>query len=176
MNFRKQFEQEIDEVIAQINKNNIGNDETKIVIYEANGMTVSTMIQTSNYEIYLDLLTEANYMQVGYKDPTIGKEQEYIFTYQKTPQKTSAIFHLKKDGKTKQYSLESNEKADGNQYTKNTVMKYEDEKNKVEVVSDKEANLVNSFEEEITFQDENSINLSKVEAEQAKEVIEREDL
>lgn len=173
--FRKQFEQKIEENIAQINKTNIGNDETKIIVYETNGTTVSTMIQTSNYEMYIDLLAEpeGSYMQIGYKDNITGKEQENIFTYQNMPQKTSVILDNKKDGKTTQYSLESDEKAEGNHYTKNIVIKYQDEKNRVEVVSDKEIDLVNSFEQETVLNDENSINLSQIEAEQAKEVIEK---
>lgn len=173
--FRKQFEQDIDEYIAQINKNNIGNDETKIVIYEVNGTTVSSRIQTSNYEIYMDILaqTEENYLQIGYKDHTTGKEQEHILTYQKTLQKTSIILNQKKEGKTVQYSIESDEKAEGNLYTKNTVTKYQDEKNRVEIISDKEIGLVNGFEKQTVFDNENSIHLNRAEAEQATEAIQK---
>ena len=171
--FKEQFIQQIEDHITQINRNNIGIDETKIIVYEANGITVSTMIQTSEYEIYMDLITnpEENYMQIAYKDNTQGKEQENTVTYQKTTQKMSIVFDDKKDGKTKQYSLESDEKAEGNHYTKNTLAKYQDETNRVEIVSDKEIELVNSFSQEVALDEENAINLSKIEGEQAKEII-----
>ena len=54
---RQIFLDEIDNTIAQINQNNIGQDETKIIVYENMKNTVRTSIQTSDYEISLDFLS-----------------------------------------------------------------------------------------------------------------------
>ncbi len=169
---RKQFETKIEETITQINKNNIGNDETKIIVYENNQTTISTIIQTPEYEIHVDILPnqEQKYLQIAYQE---GEKQKTTLTYAKSEQGATITLHNTENGKSKTYCILVDEQQQGDHYTKNTVAKYEDEKNRVEIVSDKQINIVNNLEKIEGINNENAINLNQAEEAQINEVVEK---
>lgn len=175
MNLREQFLEKIETLITDITKNNIGQDEAKIVVYENNQTTISTRITSQDYEIYIDLLSyqAEDYIQLSYKGTISGKEQEQVITYKNTNEETSASFKNTKNGKTMEYSLVFSNKIDGNNCTRNIVAKYEDDSNRVEAIIEQKIDIVDSFENEETLNDENAINLSNLEAEQVKAVLDR---
>lgn len=175
MNLREQFLEKIETLITDITKNNIGQDEAKIVVYENNQTTISTRITSQDYEIYIDLLSyqAEDYIQLSYKGTISGKEQEQVITYKNTNEETSASFKNTKNGKTMEYSLVFSNKIDGNNCTRNIVAKYEDDSNRVEATIEQKIDIVDSFENEETLNDENAINLSNLEAEQVKAVLDR---
>ena len=141
MNLREQFISEIEELITDITKNNIGQDETKIIVYENNRTTIKTTIQHPDYEISIELLSNAteDYIQVTYKDVVFEKEQ--VITYKKENEETSAILKHIEEGKTVEYSLVINEKIEGNNCTKEIVAKYEDDSNRVEATIEQKINI-----------------------------------
>ena len=53
---KESFAEEIDLQIEKINKTNIGNQETKIIVYENSGKTIRTAIQGKDYEINFDYI------------------------------------------------------------------------------------------------------------------------
>ena len=55
---KESFAEEIDLQIEKINKTNIGNQETKIIVYENSGKTIRTAIQGKDYEINFDLFKD----------------------------------------------------------------------------------------------------------------------
>jgi hypothetical protein len=171
INLREEFTSKVETVIKKITKNNIGQDEIKIIVYENNQKTVRTIIQHPDYEIYIDLLSSQtnNYIQVSYKSGTSTKEQ--VFTYKNTNEETSIVFKTVKDEATTEYNLEINEKVDDSNYIKNIVAKYEDESNRVEATIEQEVNIVSNFENEITLDNKNSVNLSDLEAEQVQAIL-----
>lgn len=174
MNLREKFVEKIEDLITDITRNNIGQDEAKIIVYENNKTTISTMIQTPDYEIYIDLLSyQEDYIQISYKNNISGKEQEQLLTYKKTNEETSISLKNKKDEKTTEYSLTVSQKIDGNNCTKNIIAKYEDNLNRVEAIIEQKINVVNSFENQEVLNDDNAINLSRLEEEQVKNVLER---
>lgn len=166
-NLREEFVKEIEELIANITKNNIGKDETKIIVYENNQTTIRTVVQHPDYEIRIDSLED--YIQISYQNTTAKNEK--IFTYKKETEGISIDFTNTRDGETKQYNIESGEKVEGNHCSKNTVIQYEDSSNRIEVTIEQEINIVNSFESEIILNEENSVNLSKLEQEQVQEIL-----
>ncbi len=173
-NLREEFIKGIEELISNITKNNIGSEETKITVYENNRTTVSTMVQTPDYEVYIDLLDyeEEEYIQFSYKD--LATEQEQIITYKRNNQETSLVYQNKEGENVTEYSFAMKGEVDGNSSgMKNIVAKYEDNKNRVQAIVDQEINIVTDFEEPVTLDEENSINLSKLEEEQVKEVMNR---
>ncbi len=171
---REKFIKKIEDWISKITKNNIGQEEAKVIVYESNGRTVSTSVQNPDYEIYIDLLccqSEEYYIQMSYKD--IISEKEKLFTLKKKKEETKISLKDTKSGNITEYNVIANQKIEGNNGVKNIVAKYEDETNRVEATIEQEINIVNSFENEVILTDENSINLSKLQEEQVKAVLDR---
>lgn len=175
MKLRENFIKKIENLITDITRNNIGQDESKIVVYENNQTTISTSIQNPDYEMYIDLVSyqAEDYMQISYKDTTSGKEQEQLLTYKKQNEETSVSLRNTKSGKTTEYSLIMNEKIDGNNCRKNIVAKYEDDSNRVEATMEQKINIVNNLEDEVALTNENAINLSDLGVQQVKAVLDR---
>lgn len=175
MNLREEFLGKVDTLISDITRNNIGQDEAKITVYENNQTTVSTMIQSPDYEIYMDLLSlqAEDYLQISFKNNISGKEEEQVLTYKKTEEETSTSLKNTKDGETMEYSLVVSDKIDGNNCTKNIVAKYEDDSNRVEATIEEKINIVDSFENEVILDKDNSVNLSELEADQVKAILDR---
>lgn len=173
INLREQFVKKLEDLITDITKNNIGKDETKIIVYESNQTTIRTVIQHADYEIKIDILPSQaeDYIQISYQN--IISELEKVLTYEKTSEETSIVFTNKKDGKTIEYSFIVNEKAEGNHCEKNVVANYEDDSNRVATTIEQNINIVNSFENEVVLKDEDAINLSELETEQLQAIIER---
>ena len=170
---REQFIQKIESITQNIVKNNIGQDECKIIVYEDNEKTVKTTIQTTEYELNLELLptSKERYIRIYNKDITNKKENIYI--YRKNSEETSFVIRNIENGKTKEYSFTINENIDGNNCNKNIIAKYQDNENTIEAKMEQEIEIVEEFEYDIVLNTENSINLSELETEQVQQVIER---
>lgn len=167
---REKFVMKIESLITEISRNNIGNDKVKVIVYEDNQTTIRTFIQHPDYEIKIDLLASDadDYIQMSYQN-TINKEEKGL-TYKKNKGETSVVFTHVKNGETTQYSLLANEKVEGNHCSKGMVIKYEQDSHRLEMKWEKEIDVVDNFDNEITMNAENSANLSQMEAEQVQAI------
>ena len=168
---RDKFITEIDNIINQINQSNIGQDETRIIVYENMKNTVRTAIQTPEYEINLDYLatTEEEFMQ--YQMLTSDNESEQIINIKKTNSNVVINLENTKGGDTGVVTLKHNKEVNGNMMDKNLSIQYEDSENRVEAIISQEIQTVNQFENEITLGEDNSINLSTLEEEQLQSLL-----
>lgn len=173
MNLREEFIQKIDSLMSDITRNNIGQEQAKITVYENYHTTVRTVIQNPEYEITIDLLSlsEENYVQFSYQDEKNKKKQ--VVTYKKTGRQTSIDFERTEKEQTKKYQLVNNQKVNGNQCEKNKAFLYEDDSNKVEASIKQEINIVDIAEEDVIQKEENFINLSELEEEQLQTILEQ---
>ena len=55
-NLKEELIKKIDLTIQKIKQNNIGVDETKIIVYESNGITLRTRVETKDYQTNIDYL------------------------------------------------------------------------------------------------------------------------
>ncbi len=174
-NLREVFAKEIEEQITEITRNNIGQEEVKIIVYENYHNTVRVMVQNPEYEITIDLLsmTSENYIQISNQDKTTEKEQKQVISYKKTEEGKSIIFENTKNGKTTEYSLSIGEKINGDNCAKTIIAKYEDDSSKVEATIQQEINIVTNLEKEVSFNNENLINLSELEEQQTQSLLEQ---
>lgn len=172
MNLREEFIQKIDSLISDITRNNIGQEQAKITVYENYHTTVRTVIQNPEYEITIDLLSlsEENYVQFSYQDEKNKKKQ--VVTYKKTGRQTSIDFEKTEKEQTKKYQLVNNQKVNGNQCEKNKTFLYEDDSNKVEATIKQEINIINFVEEDV-IPKEDYINLSDLSEEELQAILEQ---
>lgn len=174
-NMRNQFQKNIEELIADITKNNIGKEEAKIIVYESNQVTVKTTIQNPNYEIDLEVLSypSQDFVQVSYKNTTAGKEQDKDVIYRKSDEEANVYVKNNQNGKIQEYSILTSEKIENNSCDRNITVKCEDESNRVEANITQRINIVNQFEKQVVLDSQNSINLNELEEEEVKTVLDR---
>lgn len=91
---KAQFIEKINQKITEITKNNIGSEKTNIIVYESNRTTVKTIIETPDYEISMELLSndKEKYVKVSYKDTTSSKDKGQAIELRKTTKETSANY------------------------------------------------------------------------------------
>ncbi len=168
---REYFIQNIDKMITDIMRNNIGQEEMKIIVYENYHITRRTVIQGTDYKITLDLLPEENYLQFTWQDTKNNKE--IVVTYQE--QANEKEFHIRntEEEKTTEYSLRINEKGTGTENLKTIVGQYEDEFNRLTATIEQEIHLVDNFSDEFKLAEEEKINLSDLEKEQSQSILEQ---
>ena len=70
---KNDFTQKIDLTIGRIRQTNIGTEETKIIVYENSGKTISTSIQTQEYQINLNCLNGYNELVFNENDTVTYK-------------------------------------------------------------------------------------------------------
>lgn len=118
---KEQFIEKIEELISKITRNNIGQEEAKIIVYENYHHTVRTKIEIPEYEITIDQVIgeDENYAKVSFKD--IENKKEKAFDYRKTNQKLSLYLENTDDEDVTKYSLEMYEKVNGKKCTKNII-------------------------------------------------------
>ncbi len=166
---REQFVQEIEKIINQITKNNIGQEESKIIVYENKGTTLKITIQNPDYEINIDTLSLQNekYTQVSYHDT----KKEQLLICKSNNEETNINLKNIENEKTTEYNLLIEEKINGNNGIKNVTATYENNTSLVEATIQQEINSVNQFTEEMVLKKENAINLSELEEESLQSIV-----
>lgn len=170
---REKFVEEIEDKIEEINSNNIGQDETRVEVYENNKATIRTSIITNEYRINYDWLQEENnkYAQISIEDTTTDKENKQSITIKKENENIKIEFEEKSEENTKTISFEENKKVNEEKQEKSIKIKYEDSNNKVELNAEQKNSIVEKFEKELTLNDENSVKLNQLEEQELKEIM-----
>ena len=75
INLKEELTNAIDLRIRRINQSNIGTDETRIIVYESDGQTLRTRIETQDYQINLDYvqLVNGNFAELLIEDEETEK-------------------------------------------------------------------------------------------------------
>lgn len=172
-NLRKQFIEKIEEVISEITKNNIGQETVKIIVYENNRTTVKTVIQHTDYEINIDTLPlqTQNYLQITYQK--IKEEKEMQLTYKKEKEETNFVLKNKEKEEVKQYDFQMTNEVKENSCQKTILAKYEDNQNRIEAKAEQNMEIVNDWQNQVFFEKQNTVDLSQLEEDTLKAVIEQ---
>ncbi len=170
-NLKDEFISDIENTIDEINKNNIGQDETKIIVYENQKNTVRTEIKTTDYEISLDCLKEedGNYMQLDVNK----KDKEEKITLKNAANELNLEISDTEGTNTKTTRLTQKTKVDGEKCSRNSIATYNDESNKIEATIQENMQVVNEFEEAISLDNTNSIKLNDLEGEELGGILDK---
>lgn len=168
---RENFVTEIDNIIRQINQSNIGQDETKIVVYENMKNTVRTAIQTPEYEINFDYLSTSEEKFMQFQKVAVDNENEQIVNLKKTSNNIEVNLENTEDGDTRSITLKQSKEINGNMMNKNLTIQSGTLDNKVEAIISQKIQTVNQFENEVVLGEDNSINLSALDAEQLQSLL-----
>lgn len=170
-NLKDEFISDIENTIDEINKNNIGQDETKIIVYENQKNTVRTEIKTTDYEISLDCLKEedGNYMQLDVNK----KDKEEKITLKNATNELNLEISDTEGTNTKTTRLTQKTKAEGEKCSRNSIATYNDGSNKVEATIQENMQVVNEFEEAVSLDNTNSIKLNDLEGEELGGILDK---
>lgn len=170
LNLKEKFIENIDSTIEKINKTNIGSQETKIIVYENEGKTIRMAVQGKDYEINFDFLQEQ-------------EENEFVITIKKEDIETQKLEINKNNEGLKIYiqnndtdnpikiSFEQNKNETNTNSSNDSSIKYEIKNSKIEVNIKQKTNIVDNFENQNVLNDQNSIELNKLEKEQLNAVL-----
>lgn len=170
LNLKEKFIENIDSTIEKINKTNIGSQETKIIVYENEGKTIRMTVQGKDYEINFDFLQEQ-------------EENEFVITIKKEDIETQKLEINKNNEGLKIYiqnnntdnpikiSFEQNKNETNTNSSNDSSIKYEIKNSKIEVNIKQKTDIVDNFENQNVLNDQNSIELNKLEKEQLNAVL-----
>ena len=169
---RNKFINNIEDKIKDIQNNNIGSDEVKIIVYENKGTTVRVAIEKTTEKILLDLYggtsVKLDISKIGYETT------EKVFTIEKTThsneQKALIEYENKKNDEIlNSLKLEYNQTLENDKITKNTEIAIT--KDKYKGIFDIEDNIkiVDNFENKITL--DNDLEINKLQDEQKNIII-----
>ena len=167
---KESFAEEIDLQIEKINKTNIGNQETKIIVYENSGKTIRTAIQGKDYEINFDYINTQDEKNI---ELIVKKDEIETYNIKLKKDKDGIKLDIYSNDETNpiKISLEQNKNESDKKCSNNINLKYENANSKLEVSAEQEINIVDNFENENTLNDQNSILLNGLEKEQLQAVL-----
>ena len=163
------YTSKIEEIIEKINRTNIGNEEVTITVYENKGVTVKTEIKTTDYEINFEhlVINDEEFSNIIFKEKEAETKNIKLIKKQNSLELT-----IKNDIESdkKIITVERNNDIKGNKFNKDINIKYEDDRNKIEINYIEEFNILNELHNIQEFNSNNSIKLNELESEQLSEL------
>ena len=169
-NLKDEFVEEIEYVIEEIKRNNIGTEEARIIVYVNQGKTIRTTIQGVDYQINLDFIkTEHETFAEINLNKNENKVQRISIT--KNDKKINFNIESKENNIPIVISFDEDNHIEDKKCKKNINIKYEDETNKLESNIIINTNIVENFENSIVFDNENSIRLNELNADELNAIL-----
>lgn len=168
INIKEKIQQKIESTIQNINQNNIGSEQTKITVYEVNGKTIKTEIQGDSYKISLDCI-ENNEKYFNAKITKSDKTEESV-TITGTNDKVNIGVNKSTEDVTKQLNFERTVEVNDSKETVKNTLAYEDNTKKAELVVNQNIEKTTDIKEKVEFNNDNSVNLTTLDQDQAKNI------
>lgn len=164
---KNEFTQKIDLTIGRIRQTNIGTEETKIIVYENSGKTISTSIQTQEYQINLNCLNGYNELVFNENDTVT-----YKITIENVDNKLAINIENNKNQKNSlsiERTYEENDKKKDESYK----VLYEIDDRRLEANINKTIEIAPIMENAQVFNNDNAVVLNNLEDSMMKEIINR---
>ena len=173
-NIKDKFVTNIENIIKDINKNNIGQDETKVTVYENMKKTVRTEIVTNEYTLTLDsFVSDDNNMYLKYNYKHIAQEKENIMILDTNGYTTKLEYSKNISGDVERVTLSKKDNIDASTAKREIIVTYEDDDNRVSANITENVKVINEIKEYKKLTDENSIDLTKLNNEQVKSIVDK---
>ncbi len=167
IDFKNDLIEKIDLTIQKIRQTNIGTDETKIVVYENNGETISTCIQTQEYQINLNCLNGYNELVFIENNTEIHK-----ITIENIDNKI-VINNENNEDQESSFTIEKTQEENDKKREDSYKVLYELDNKKIEININRITEMAPIMENAQVFNNDNAIILNKLEDSIMKEIINR---
>ena len=161
-NLKEELIKNIDLTIQKIKQNNIGVDETKIIVYESNGITLRTRVETKDYQTNIDYL-ELN----GTYFAEILVSNEKVEKYKVTLNYSSnnLLFRIQDNSKTASLEFTRIDEVKENSANRQYNLSYSIDDKKIVANIKEEIELSENIENIQKFTEENSVNANSLDDE-----------
>lgn len=166
------YTNEIEEIIEKIKRSNIGNEEVNIRVYENKGNTIKTEIQSPDYEINFERLkmNEQEYANIEFKE----KDNEILkIELNKKENNLKIIIKDNMNQNQKIITIENNQNIQERRHDKDLNIKFEDDKNKLDINYIEKINLIDEIENNKIIDDNDSVKLNELESEQLSIILKK---
>ncbi|MCF0126462.1 MAG: hypothetical protein HUJ68_12060 [Clostridia bacterium] len=150
ISLKDEFNQNIEDLIEEINKNNIGSEEICISIYEYKGETIGISIPLMDKQIDLKCYTKDGYSN---SEISITSQNNILRQIALKGNEKETIVYIEDNEKNKPTKLEIKNIKDTNN---NTTIVYEIEKAKLEINLNRFVEAVDDITDKIKFNSDNS--------------------
>ena len=168
INLKEELTNAIDLRIRKINQSNIGTDETRIIVYESNGQTLRTRVETQDYQINLDYvqLVNGNFAELLIEDE---ETEKYKITLNYNASNLSIIIQDNNNKNTITFKRSDN--INNQTMERNYDLTYEIDDKKVDVNMIENIEIVQNIENMQEFNNENAVLLNTLDDAQTKEIV-----
>ena len=168
INLKEELTNAIDLRIRRINQSNIGTDETRIIVYESDGQTLRTRIETQDYQINLDYLqlADGNFAELLIEDE---ETEKYKITLNYNASNLSIIIQDNNNKNTITFKRSDN--INNQTMERNYDLTYEIDDKKVDVNVIENLEIVQNIENMQNFNNENAVMLNTLDDAQTQEII-----
>lgn len=170
INLKDDLINEIDLRIQRINQSNIGSDETKIIVYESDGQTIRTRVETKEYQVNIDCLQlqDNTFAEILV---TNGESKKYGITLKYNLSDLSIEIQDNENAST--ITFGKTEQINNQTRTQNYNLVYQIDDKKVDINIVRITEIVQNIDNVQSFNNENAVMLNSLEDEQAQEIANR---
>ena len=168
---RDNFVSKIRNKIEEINRNNIGSEENKIIVYENEMQTISTVIQGVDYQIQFNYLNTGN--ELAQYIYTKNEEQTQKITWNKEGNSIKLTLEYKEDGEDVTVTCNLNNTVQESSEEKQLSALYEKGTNKVELNLTDTKEIVSSFSDEVNLSEQERVELNNLSEEDLVSILTR---
>ena len=170
-NLKTKFVDDIEELIRKISSTNIGNDATKITVYQSNKNTVKTVIEYTGYQISLDILNQNNtkYIELNIQNDNTSSTKTIVYKEDSGNNILEITNNI--DGDINKTTINNDINIEENKGNRDLTYTFEGNNNKVEITCKKNIEFVDKIDKENTSR--NSIKLNELSSENLTNITER---
>ena len=172
-NLKDKFIEDIEKKIEEINRTNIGQDETSIIVYENNRNTVRTTIKYTDYEVNIDSIGSQGNLYTQFKIEKFKQKQTNTITFDEQNDNLNIDIEQNNEDKVKKINFARNAQIGENNNSRKIEIKYEDGTDKVEANIEQNVKLVNELSNLPKVQENNSVKLNDLDKERLQPLIQR---
>lgn len=175
--YKEKFQEYINKYVEEIKSKNIGNEIFKISVYEQNGQSVKTIIETDEGSFTIDIYNENKSIKIDKIDTTETVQKRQLFTIERDVTSSKNNLNLEyidyENGVEQQSVVLKNDKEMNNSDVQGSFeIIYELENSKIDIKSDEFIKIVNEFEEPLELNEENNITINDLNQEQTQRILE----
>lgn len=174
---RNQFVEYVNNYITEIRNTNIGNETHRITVYESDGQTVKTVIETQENTINVDIYNNGTSVILQNSKIDNKNQTKNLIKLENNSQENmqNVIMQYEKvenDVVKNNIQFETKKELKDGQIEGNAALTYEIDGNKIELGATEFIQQVNEFEDKMELNEENNVSLTDLGEEQINILIE----
>ena len=176
ISLRDTFIKYINNIITEIKNTNIGNEAYRIIVYESNGQTIRTVVETEGNSTEIDIYNNGTSITIQNNKLENQNETKKLINLENTSQDNmqNIVFNYEEAENNvykRKIQIAMKKELQNNEINGDIGLSYEIGNNKVEITATENAKSVNEFENQLILNEENNITFNNIEEEQIANIM-----